>query len=259
MPGPALQSAVQSYCFRGVEQNGMVAGSVRRCGLAAIELCGVHVDFNDEARHEPAIKAYLDAGVQIVGIGVQTFTGDWVRERRWFDFARLAGAAFISADFKPDTYLDALPGAQALSDEFGIKIAIHNHGGHHWLGSSQMLRHIFATTSEQIGLCLDTAWCLDAGEDPQQWVDEFGERLYGVHIKDFVFDHARAPQDVIVGTGNLDLPALLTRLGNANFSGWAVLEYEGDVNDPIPAVSQCVQNLRQAGNLVGGGPGRVRQ
>jgi S1-C subfamily serine protease len=46
-------------------------------------------------------------------------------------------------------------------------------------------------------------------------------------VKDFTFDRAGKHQDVVVGTGNLDLPKLFAAMGKANFSGNVILEYEG--------------------------------
>ena len=39
--------------------------------------------------------------------------------------------------------------------------------------------------------------------------------------------------------------SLYDALKKIDFDGCAVLEYEGDVNDPVPAVSRCVQAVRQ--------------
>jgi len=103
-----------------------------------------------------------------------------------------------------------------------------------------MLAAVFAQTGPAIGLTLDAAWALDAGENPVALAEKFADRLYGLHLKDFVFDRARRPQDVVVGTGNLDLPGLFATLRKVGFAGSLILEYEGDVQNPVPALKQCV-------------------
>jgi sugar phosphate isomerase/epimerase len=235
----------QSYCFRHFKDNATVIEKLKECGLNRIELCGVHADFTVESGFDALIKQYSDAGVTITSIGVQGFKNDEANERKFFEFARRAGYKVISADFAVDAMPQCLDGAQKLADEYDINLAIHNHGGHHWLGSGQMLRHILKNTSERIGLCLDTAWALQAGEDPLKFAAEFGSKLYGLHIKDFVFDRAGKGEDVVVGTGNLDLPKLFEILKTQNYSGYAVLEYEGDVENPVPALQKCVEAVRQ--------------
>ena len=99
-------------------------------------------------------------------------------------------------------------------------------------------------TSDRVGLCLDTAWALHSHEDPIKMAEQFGKRLHGVHIKDFAFSPDGAHKDVVVGTGNLDLGALFEAMNAADFAGAVVLEYEGDVEDPVPALKQCVEAVR---------------
>ncbi|HEY3329066.1 MAG TPA: sugar phosphate isomerase/epimerase [Capsulimonadaceae bacterium] len=237
---------VQSYCFRGFKDNAKVASLVREIGVAAIELCGVHADFNAPATWDEVIATYKNAGVEIVSIGVQGFNGDEAKERQWFEFAKLAGAKYISAHFSLDTIPGAFRVAEKLSAEFGIKVAIHNHGGYQWHGSADALDWILRSTRDSIGLNIDTAWALDARENPVKLVERFGPRVYGLHIKDFTFDRARKSSDVIVGTGNLDLPGLLAAAKAVNFDGFAVIEYEGDVENPVPALAECVKMVKNA-------------
>jgi sugar phosphate isomerase/epimerase len=236
---------VQSYCFRGFKENRVVADLVRQCGLTKIELCAVHADFTDEKGFADIVDIYTRAGVDIVSIGVQTFQNDEATERKFFEFAERAGAKVITADFAVDSVPASFRTAERLADRYDIRVAIHNHGGRHWLGSATMLGNVFSNTSERIGLCLDTAWALDSGEDPLGMAKAFSDRLHGVHLKDFVFDSARKPTDVIAGEGNLKLGELLTFLREAGFGGPAVIEYEGDVENPVPAIKQCVAAIRR--------------
>ncbi len=235
--------AVQSYCLRGFKNNREVAGKVKEIGLSKIELCAVHADFADEACFEEVIGVYKNAGIDIVSIGVQGFKNAPEIEENFFKFAQMAGAKNISANFTPDSVPESFRAAEKLADKYDINLAIHNHGGKHWLGSSQMLRTVFAQTSPRIGLMLDTAWAMDAGEDPIAMIDEFRDRLCGLHLKDFVFDRARKHEDVVVGQGNLKLEKLFGKLDEIAFDGMYILEYEGDIGIPVPALKQCVENL----------------
>ena len=64
-------------------------------------------------------------------------------------------------------------------------------------------------------------------------------------MKDFIYDRARHFEDVTIGTGNLDLPKLVQTLKQMNFAGPLVIEYEGDAENPVPALQQCVEVLRK--------------
>ena len=237
--------AIQSYCLRSTKENSEVAAKVNELGLDGIELCGVHVDFNDESKFDEVIGIYGDAGVQIVSIGVERFADDETRERKLCEFAKKAGAKQISADFAIDRVPDAYRTAERLAEEYDLKLAIHNHGGQHWMGCNDVLDNAFKNSNDRIGLCLDTAWAMHSHADPVKMCEQFADRLYGVHIKDFVFDRSGTPTDVVVGEGNLDLETLQTVLSDGEFEGYAVLEYEGDVNDPLPALKNCVAAVRE--------------
>jgi inosose dehydratase len=243
---------VQSWSFREFSTRAELNAGIKKCGLDRVEVCGVHADFADESSFDSVISEFRSAGVAITAIGVQRFANDRDKERKYFEFAKRAGAKVITADFRPDTAVEAMKTATALSEQYGIKLGIHNHGGRHWLGNAQMLAHVFATTSPEIGLCLDTAWAMDANEDPVELVKRFGDRLYAVHIKDFVFDRARGSTDVVVGSGNLDLGKFLAALQEVKFTGSAVIEYELDENNPVPAITSCVKNLVDAAQKMKG-------
>ena len=95
----ASNLGVQSFCLRGFKDNAKVAALVKECGLSKIELCGVHVDFSDESTFGEVIGTYKEAGVDIVSIGVQQLSADEAAERKYFEFARKAGATAMAVSF----------------------------------------------------------------------------------------------------------------------------------------------------------------
>lgn len=240
------QLSVQSYCFRNFNDNAAVAQMIKDCGLSHVELfgAGIHGDYENPASFPATAKIYQDAGVNVDAIGVATFAGDEAKERKFFESITAVGGSLISCGFDINTLPDCLRVAEKLCEEFDCRVAIHNHGGWDWLGNTAALGWVFNQTSDRIGLCLDTAWALAAGENPQAMAEKFADRLYGLHIKDFVFDRAGRPEDVVVGTGNLDLATLLDFLKGLPALGWVALEYEGDADNPVPAITECVKAVR---------------
>lgn len=250
MPSPARDFGVQSYCFRETKDNADLAKKVRQIGVDKLEICGVHADFNRPETFGEVVRIHRDAGVKIVSLGVQTFTGNTAVERQWFECAKIAGAKYISAHFTVGTYLDAIPAAVRLAEEFDVKIAIHCHGGYMFGGSADVLEHLLKLGGPRIGLNIDTAWCMQLGPHhgkPVEWAKKFAGRIYGIHYKDFTFDKNAAWHDVVVGTGNLDLPAFVKALEDGGFDGFAVIEYEADPENPVPALTECVQKMRAIG------------
>jgi len=242
------QLAVQSWCYRAFKTPAELIPQIKAIGLSRVEMCGVQVNFDDPATHDAALAQFKNAGIQITSIGVQTFRGD-ARERGWFAFAKKAGASMIACSFTPAGLAAHIHGAEKLAEEFGLQLGIHNHGGYDWLGNEPMLKHVFSLTSPRVGLCLDTAWCLQAGHDPIKFAEQFNDRLHGVHIKDFIFDRAGKPEDVIVGTGNLKLKELMAIIEKTPHCKAVTLEYERDVENPGPKLKDCVEAVVQASRL----------
>ncbi len=247
----ALDFGVQSYCFREFKSNSVVAEKIREIGLNKAEICGVHADFHRPAAFKEVVKTYQDAGIAIVSLGVETFVGQ-EKERDAFECAALAGAKHISAHFKVDSFPQAIKQTQKLSDEFGVRVGIHCHGGYSFGGQPDVLDHLIKLGSPQVGLCLDTAWCLQIGPylgKPTEWAKRYAGHIYGLHLKDFIFGPDGQWMDTVVGAGNLDLPGFLQALGENGFDGMAVIEYEADAHNPVPALKKCVQAVRDAARL----------
>ena len=155
-----------------------------------------------------------------------------------FDFAKKAGIKAISADISED----ALELCDRLCDEYGIKLAIHNHGAKHRYGSFQQLDSVFNKTTANIGLCLDLAWMMDAGHDPVEALSRYRNRIYGIHFKDFIINE-EGEKEVILGEGNLDLRSCVEIIKNNTMILYASIEFEEDENDPVPAIKQCIKNM----------------
>ncbi len=233
---------IQSWCFRGYKTHEEVVEALRACDVDRIELSGAHIkpwEIDDPAA---VVKFYEDHGVEISAYGGVQITADRDRARKVFDFARLAKFDTLTVFFGEG----GIETAESLCEEYGMKVALHNHGRRMRYGAPWELDEVFEKTSLNVGLCLDTAWMLDSGRDPLEMAERYADRLYGVHVKDFVFDRAGRPKDIIVGEGNLDLPGFLATLDKIKFDGYFTLEYEGDIDNPIPATKQCVEAVRKA-------------
>jgi sugar phosphate isomerase/epimerase len=245
----AQDFGVQSYCFREFKKNEDVAAKVKEIGVDKLEICGVHADFHKPSAFKDVVKIYRDAGVSIISLGVETFTGK-ENERDAFECAALAGAKHISCHFQVDTFPQAIKQTQKLSDEFGVRVGVHCHGGYQFGGSPDVLEHLIKLGSPQVGLCIDTAWCMQIGPGqgkPVEWAKRFAGHIYGLHYKDFTFAPNAQWTDTVVGQGNLDLPAFITALESNGFDGMAVIEYEADPQNPVPALKNCVKAMRSAG------------
>jgi sugar phosphate isomerase/epimerase len=236
------QLGIKSYSFRTIKEIPDLIDAIKECAVDGIDLSACHVNYDDVAEQEKLIALLGGAGIRISGIGVVNLQSDEAFNRRFFEFAQRSQCGLVSLSFEPQHHEDVIKMVERFCDEYGVRAAIHNHGGRHWLGNTTALRYVFGKSSDRIGLCLDTAWCLQAGGNPVEWLEIFGERLYGVHFKDFVFTREGKNQDIVVGQGALDLPAFIEKFRTLPFDGSAVVEFEGE--DPVQQSARCVTAIR---------------
>jgi sugar phosphate isomerase/epimerase len=237
--------AIQSWCYRHFKSLAEFFPQLKAAGVTATELCGVHAKFTEPAGAPSVVEQCGKAGVKIVAIGVEYLSGDYAIDKPRFEWCKAASVKHMSISFKPEAMFDGLKNIEKLADEFDLQLGIHNHGGYDWLGNPAILQYIFSKTSKRIGLHIDTAWAIDAKQNPVEMIETFADRLVGVHIKDFVYSRDRQSTDVIIGTGILDLPKFMNTLKQMNFAGPLVIEYEGDEKNPVPALSECVKKLKE--------------
>jgi len=238
---------VQSFCFRHFKENPQVAKMVREIGLDKIELCGIHADFNDPAAFKEVVDIYRNEGVSVISIGVQTCQGK-ADEEKWFECVAAADAKHMSIHLKVDNYMAAIPKLRAWSRQYDVKLGLHTHGGYMFGGSPDVCQHVVGLGGPEIGLCIDTAWVMQIGPRrgvPVQWAKDFAGHIHGVHYKDFLFDKNAQWEDVVVGEGNLPLADFVKELEAGGFDGMAVIEYEADVENPVPALKRCVERMRE--------------
>ncbi len=239
--------AVQSWSFRAFKQIPQLIEQLKKVSVTATELCGVHADFNDESKFDAVFEQFKVAGIRIVSIGVEGFYGDEAAFEKRFKFLQRVGAKRMAISFPPDDHLNKLKVIERLAEKYDVYCGIHNHGGYDWLGSRRILKYIFANCGPRIGLEMDAAWAMQAGENPIEMAEQFIDRLYGVHFKDFIFDRAGHGADVVVGEGNLDLKKLVEIVRVKAPAGCiSVIEYEADEQNPAPAISKCVEAIKAA-------------
>ena len=236
--------AVQAYCFRHFKDGGptAIARKVREIGLTKVEIAPPA----DRALFQTTIQQFRDEGVDIASVFAPTLTGNEPAERAACDFAKLCGLTHMTVNFALDQNVyKTFALAEKLAAEYELNLGIHNHGCSHWLGSAAVLDYVFQNTSTRIGLCLDTAWAQDANLNAVDAVRKYACRLYGVHFKDFVYDRAKKHRDVVIGSGTIALPALCQALRDVGYQGFAALEYEGEPENPNPALIACREAIEQ--------------
>jgi sugar phosphate isomerase/epimerase len=238
--GP-FKMGVQSYSLRHFPMEDMLA-KVRELGLNQLEGWEGHFPITHDPEKLAGYKAALKkAGITVPTFGVVSFGRNTAANREAFAFAQALGVKTLSADPSPDSF-DNL---EQLTKEFGINIAIHNHGPGARYDKSESVYSALDSHDKRIGACLDAGHLLRSSEDPVAFVRHVGSRLYGCHIKDVKRVDGR---DVFVnvGEGRLDTVGLLKALKDVKFKGVLSLEYEEHEEDPMPYMKECLTTIQAA-------------
>jgi len=194
------------------------------------------------------VRGLLDQCDMIcTAVGVHGFKGDATANRKTFEFAKAMGARTISANPTQDAF-DSL---EKLVEEFGIRIAIHNHGPDALYDTIADVTSAVQGRHPSIGACIDTAHFIRSKQDPIEAIYKLKGRVFGVHVKD-VAEQAKKTHDVIIGKGFLEVEAMFKALQAVGFpeDGALSLEFEGNPDNPVAEIKQCVAVASQAARKI---------
>ncbi|MGI5191851.1 discoidin domain-containing protein [Promicromonospora sp. CA-289599] len=154
---------------------------------------------------------------------------DWDTWPETVDYAVALGQDYIGTGGMAGsygTYEEALATAEYVNrlgryaNENGAnKIALHNHQSefttrypHPETGEMVSAWQVIEenTDPRYVTFQLDVGWAADAGIDVPAWIEEYGDRIELLHIKDAVNVNAEGdPRQVGLGNGDIDLPAII--------------------------------------------------
>ena len=153
---------------------------------------------------------------------------------------KYAGCAWIphEGDFTEKTCREAIAvfnkAGEALA-RHGLKFFYHSHGYEfqpHGQGTLLDLL-ITETNPKYVSYEMDIFWIVHPGQDPAKLLDKYGKRWELMHLKDMkkgtptglLTGHTDVTNDAALGTGQIDLPAILRAAKNAGVK-WYFIEDE---------------------------------
>jgi len=140
-------------------------------------------------------------------------------------------------------FLVALGRVEELAGAAGLRVALHPHWGMVIERPHDVERLLERSA---VGICIDTGHLALGGSDPLKVVDLALERVVHVHLKDLdehlaaeVRSGARGYRDAVaaglyppVGSGDLDLAAVVRHLERNGYRGWYVIEQDRVLTEP---------------------------
>ncbi|MGY8768261.1 MAG: sugar phosphate isomerase/epimerase family protein [Pirellulales bacterium] len=234
---PGFKVGIQSYSLRGFDVDKAIEIS-ENLGLAHMEFYGKHFPVNSTADQIAAMKKKMsDAGMVMLGHGVNRFSADHAANEKLFKFAKDAGIKNLSADPSPDSF-DSL---DKLCAKYDVRIAIHNHGPSHRYNTALDVHNAVKDHHPNIGACADLGHFIRSGEDPVEVIRLLKGRLFGIHLKDFA-DQKDKTHGVFLGKGHLDVEGVFRALRLVKFpaDGCLSIEYEENPKDPVADIKECL-------------------
>jgi len=229
-----FRMGAQSYSFRAFDLAGAIE-QLKACGLNYMEFFSGHIPPDVEDPAFAAAKAIIDgSGIKAVAFGVEGYGEDEEANRKKFEFGKALGLEVLTANPSPESF-DNL---ERLTEEYGIKIAIHNHGpGARYDKVADTLAAVEGR-SPLIGACVDTGHVIRSGEKPHDVIEQLGDRVLSLHLKDWV----HGGEEQAVGEGDMDVEKVASALYAMNFDGPIMLEYELQPENPVPGMQQGLLN-----------------
>lgn len=239
----------QSYSFRLFT----FADALRKidsCGLKYVEAFpgqtiggGIDgkMDFTmDAAKRQQVKKLAKDRGITIVAYGVVGAK----TEEEWkalFEFAKDMGVLNINSEPTPAQ----MPMIRKLAEEYKINVALHNHPkpSRYWHPDTVIAA---IAGSKYIGACADIGHWVRSGLDPVECLKKLNGHVIGMHFKDVKKDTPDGKyHDVIWGTGDCKVEAVLGELKRQKFKGPISAEYEYHWENNGPEIAESAKNFRE--------------
>ena len=235
------QIGLMTYTCRQHSFEKMVQLAVEQ-GIKRIELFAAHVNYSDpqeanlhklNVMHKNGLEPYaMYAG------GMSTPENN----RKIFEFAQMFGLSYLVIEPKEQS---KWPELVALSREFGIKLALHNHGhGSTYGNPATVLKLLDTYDASVLGVCLDVGWVTAAGYDAAKVFRDYGDRVFDIHYKDKRFtgkEGKAAWEDTIPGDGDSNYDGLFAAILESDWSGTMAIETDSKefAADPGPFIAMA--------------------
>lgn len=183
--------------------------------------------------------------IKIVSSGVWTSSRDeW---EKVFAFAKDMGMEFISAEPAREDW-DVV---ENLAKKYGIKVAVHNHPNENSYWKPEILLKYIGNRDPLLGSSADVGHFKRMGIDPIIALQQLDGRLIAMHFKDIAPQGAEGIlEDVVWGTGVLNVKGMLEELKRQNFKGYFTIEYEANWENNLPEIKQSIDYFNEVTNEI---------
>lgn len=236
----ALPLGVATYSLREFSRADAIK-IIQSLGVKYVNVKSMHLPYESTPAELAAARAEFEAaGLKIIAGGNIDLKGDDDSVKKMLTYAKNAGIPVVVCAPRRDN----LGVIEKYAKEFGLKIAIHNHGTEDKLypnGASVI--ELVKNMDPCMGLCYDVGHAARTGVDVVKEIEMAGARLHDMHVKDLTDLSDRSSQ-VSVGKGKLPFPQIFKALKKMKYPGVVNLEYEINAKSPQLGMAESFAYMR---------------
>jgi sugar phosphate isomerase/epimerase len=241
--------ALQLYTIRDHLAEDFVGG-VRK--IAEMGYAGVETASFPGITPQAAAQLFQESGLTVTSSHAPLPLGE--QKNEVLDLLGALGCSRLISAYLPPEQYQTLDGIKAACEMFneanavavanGISFGVHNHWWEFQPVAGQYPYHIWLEQLDPaIFFEVDTYWVKTAGLDPVAVLQELGERVQLLHIKDGPANQEAAM--VAVGSGMMDIPGVVQ--AGADYVDWLVVELDRCDTDMLTAVQESYNSLVEGG------------
>jgi len=208
------------------------------------------LDANDRRR---VARVMTDAGVAVAAVDTSirlstlANTGELEQYLGMADSWEAPVVRVFPGDGTPDELRRGVQLAARAATEFHAAIGIETHDG--YTAAAVLGPLVRELEGAQLGVVWDMLHTHRAGEAPAAVLDQLGDRLLGVHIKDARPHGEGGWQLVPLGEGEVPVGAGINELARRSYAGWLIVEWEKlwhpELAEPAVALPHEMTELRR--------------
>ncbi len=214
-------------------------------GVKYVNVKSMHMPYDSTPEQLAAARAEFEAaGMKIIGGGNISLRGDEDEVKKMLTYAKNAGFPIVICAPRTDN-LDVV---EKYAKQFGLKIAIHNHGPKDNFPNGTAVFKAVKNMDPCMGLCYDIGHAAQTGVNVVDEIKMAHSRIYDVHMKDMmVLDDN--DNWVNVGEGKIPVPEIFETLKKLRYPGTVDLEYE--IHPKAPQEGMAISMAYMRGVLDG--------
>lgn len=238
---PGTLDTIKALGIRDMEFSnlfGQTAAELRQLLDARGMVCSSFGVSYDDLMHKPA-----EVAANAKTLGAKFVRIAWLPNRQPFtlEFAEQTAAEFNRI-------------GKQLRERYGLTFCYHNHGFEfvpH--GNGTLFDVLMAKTNPQdVSFELDILWAHHPGADPAALLDKYGSRFKLMHLKDLkkgvkgdLSGKTPVANDVALGTGQLDIPAILKAAKRAGVQHYYIEDESPNIATQVPQSIAYLKSLAE--------------